>query len=316
MGEEKRRLRLLHIRLMSIVMLLCLMTGSIGAVAAEDDTPTITIGGVGYTEQNIQIEMMALMLEDAGYEVERKPSIASEALLHQAHLSGDIDVSVQYTGSGLVGILGMDIPEATADATIAEQSYDIVKTEFEARFGMIWLDPLGFNNTYALLVTQETADELGVATISELVEYAPDLTLGTDIPFPARPDGLPGVEAAYDIHFGDVVPMDVGLLYASLEQGQIDVAVGYSTDGRIPRFDLVILDDDRDYFPPYYAAPVINQDLLEDHPELGDILNQTAGLYDNETMAELNAQVDEEGKDERDVARAFLEEHGIIGGDD
>ncbi len=302
---------------MALLAVLGVVVASIGAAAvARDDKPTITVGGVGYTEQNIQIEMMALMLEDAGYEVERKPSIASEALLHQAHLSGDIDVSVQYTGSGLVGILGMDIPEPTADATIAEQAYDIVKTEFDEQFGMTWLDPLGFNNTYALIVTQETAVELGVATISDLVEHAPDLTLGTDIPFPARPDGLPGVEAASDIHFGDVVPMDVGLLYASLDQGDLDVAVGYSTDGRIPRLDLVILEDDRDYFPPYYAAPVINQDLLEQNPEIADILNQTAGLYDDETMAELNAQVDEEGKDERDVARAFLEEHGIIGGDD
>ena len=312
-------MRLLQIRLMSIVVMLCLMAGSIGAtasVSAKDDKPTISIGGVGYTEQNIQIEMMALMLEDAGFKTETNPSIASEALLHQAHLSGDIDVSVQYTGSGLVGILGMDIPAATEDATIAEQSYDIVKTEFEDQFGMIWLDPLGFNNTYALIVTKETADELGVSTISDLVEHAPDLSLGTDIPFPARPDGLPGVEAAYDIHFGKVVPMDVGLLYAAVDGGEVDVAVGYSTDGRIPRFDLVILEDDRDYFPPYYAAPVINQELLEEYPELGDILNQTAGLYDNETMAELNAQVDEEGRDERDVARAFLEEHGIIGEED
>ena len=123
------------------------------------------------------------------------------------------------------------------------------------------------------------------------------------------------MEAAYDIHFGDVVPMDVGLLYSALDNGDVDVAVGYSTDGRIPRLDLVILEDDRDYFPPYYAAPVINQELLEEHPEVGDILNQTAGLYDDETMAELNAQVDEEGNDERDVARAFLEEHGILGED-
>jgi glycine betaine/choline ABC-type transport system substrate-binding protein len=312
-------LRLLRMRVISILMMTGLLIGSSGATAvavAQDDKPTIAIGGVGYTEQNIQIEMMALMLEDAGYEVEREPSIASEALLHQAHLSGDIDVSVQYTGSGLVGVLGMDIPEAQPDVTIAEQAYDIVKTEFDEQFDMTWLDPLGFNNTYALLVTQETADELGVESISDLVEHAPDLTLGTDIPFPARPDGLPGVEAAYDINFGDVVPMDVGLLYSALDSGEVDVAVGYSTDGRIPRLDLTILEDDRDYFPPYYAAPVVNGDLLEAHPEVGDILNQTAGLYDDEVMAELNAQVDEEGKDERDVARAFLEEHGIIGGDD
>jgi glycine betaine/choline ABC-type transport system substrate-binding protein len=297
----------------TIFALLGMMLGAIGGAAAQDDKPTIAVGGVGYTEQSIQVEMMALLLEDAGYSVERTPNLASEAMLHQAHLSGDVDVSVQYTGSGLVGVLGMDIPEATADATIAEQSYEIVKTEFDEQFDMTWLDPLGFNNTYALLVTQETADELGVASISDLVEHAGDLTLGSDIPFPARPDGLPGVEAAYDIHFGDVVPMDVGLLYSSLDQGDIDVAVGYSTDGRIPRLDLVILEDDKHYFPPYYAAPVINQELLDENPELADILNQTAGLYDDATMAELNAQVDEEGKDPADVAEAFLKEQGLLG---
>ena len=245
-------------------MMLASIAGMSGVAAQDDDKPTIRVGAVAYTEQNIMAEMVALILEDAGYEVERTFNLASEAMLHQAHMSGEVDVSVQYTGSGLVGILGMDVPEPTVNdagtpVTIPEQAYDIVSREFEEQFGLIWLDQLGYNNTYAFLVTQETADELELETVSDLTEHADEIALGTDVPFPARPDGLPGVEAAYDVEFGEVVPMDVGLLYTSLDQGDLDAIVGYSTDGRIPLLDLVILEDDKSYFPPYYAAPVVDQ---------------------------------------------------------
>jgi glycine betaine/choline ABC-type transport system substrate-binding protein len=309
----RQQIRILVTSLAALGMMLASMAG----IAAQDDKPTIKVGTAAYTEQIIMGELVSLILEDAGYEVERNFNLASEALLHQAHLNGDVDVSVQYTGSGLVGILGMDVPEPTVNdqgtpVPIQEQAYDIVSTEFEKQFDMIWLDELGFNNTYALMVTQETADELDVETISDLREHADEISLGTDVPFPARPDGLPGVEAAYDIEFGDVVPMDVGLLYQAVDRGDVDVIVGYSTDGRIPLLDLVILEDDRNYFPPYYAAPVVNADVLEANPEIADLLNQLGGTLDNESVAEMNYQVDEEGMEPREVAQAFLEEQGIL----
>jgi glycine betaine/choline ABC-type transport system substrate-binding protein len=302
-------------------MMLASIAGMSSATAQDDDKPTISVGAVAYTEQNIMAEMVALILEDAGYEVERTFNLASEAMLHQAHESGEVDISVQYTGSGLVGILGMEVPEPAVDdagtpVSIPEQAYDIVSREFRDQFGLVWLDQLGFNNTYAFLVTQETADELGLEKVSDLKEHTGEITLGTDVPFPARPDGLPGVEAAYDMEFENVVPMDVGLLYASVDQGDVDVIVGYSTDGRIPLLDLVILEDDREYFPPYYAAPVVDEELLEEQPEIEGLLNQLAGTLDDGIVAEMNSQVDEEGKEPRDVARAFLEEQGIIGGDE
>ena len=299
--------------------MLASIAGMSGALAQDEDKPTVSVGTVAYTEQVIMGELLSLILEDAGYEVERTFNLASEAMLHQAHESGEVDASVQYTGSGLVGILGMDVPEPTVNdvgtpVSIPEQSYDIVSREFEEQFGLIWLDQLGFNNTYALLVTQETAEEYNLETISDLQEHSGELTLGSDVPFPARPDGLPALESGYDMEFGDVVTMDVGLLYSSVAQGEVDVIVGYSTDGRIPLLDLVILEDDLDHFPPYYAAPVVDQELLDSNPEIADLFNQLAGLFDDEMMAQMNYEVDEENREPREVAREFLEDQGIIGG--
>lgn len=308
----------------TLVVALGMMAGSIAglsSVAAQDDKPDINVGAVGYTEQEIVGEMVSLILEDAGFNVERSFGLASEAVLHQAHLSGDVNLSVQYTGSGIHGILSMEVPEEPTDAdgneiSIPEWSYNTVKAEFAEQFDMVWLEQLGFNNTYAFLVRSETAEEYGLETVSDLAEYTDELVLGTDVPFPARPDGLPGVEEAYGFEFDEVIPMDYGLLYQALDNGDVDISVGYSTDGRIPMLNLVILEDDRDYFPPYYAAPVVNQDVLDQAPEVADLLNQLGGLFDDETMAELNYQVDEENRPVPEVAQEFLEEHGILDGGD
>lgn len=305
----------------TVIAVLGLMLASIvGAASQDGDKPKVSVGTVAYTEQVIMGELLSLILEDAGYEVERTFNLASEAMLHQAHTSGEVDVSVQYTGSGLVGILGMEVPEPTVNdagtpVSIPEQSYDIVSREFDEQFGLIWLDQLGFNNTYALLVTRDTAEEYDLEAISDLREHAGELTLGSDVPFPARPDGLPALEEGYDMEFDDVVTMDVGLLYSSVDQGEVDVIVGYSTDGRIPLLDLVILEDDLDHFPPYHAAPVVDAELLEANPEIADLFNQLGGLFDDEIMARMNYEVDEENREPRDVAREFLEEQGIIGGE-
>ncbi|HYH13270.1 MAG TPA: glycine betaine ABC transporter substrate-binding protein, partial [Thermomicrobiales bacterium] len=160
-----------------IAVLGMVLAAIVGAASQDGDKPTVSVGTVAYTEQVIMGELLALILEDAGYEVERTFNLASEAMLHQAHMSGEVDVSVQYTGSGLVGILGMDVPEPTVNdagtpVSIPEQAYDIVSREFVDRFGLVWLDQLGFNNTYALLVTQETAEEYGIESISDLREHA------------------------------------------------------------------------------------------------------------------------------------------------
>lgn len=311
-----------------VLLLIGLLVGQVGAVMAQDqaeDKPTITVGSKNYTEQLILGEMISLMLEDAGFDVERQLYLGGTAVVHQGLVSGEIDTYVEYTGTGLIALLGREVPEGSGSATpvsgtpapsVAEQTYDIVAEAYPEEFGAVWLEPIGFNNTFALAVTREVAEEYNLQTISDLKGIASELTLGSDPEFAVRPDGLPGVEAAYGIEFGNVQTLDVGLLYEAVDSGEVDISVVATTDGRIPALDLVVLEDDLGFFPPYYAAPVVNQELIEENPEVADVLNQLAGKIDNETMQAMNYQVDGEGAEPIDVARDFLVEEGIIDGEE
>ena len=310
---------------MTLVVALGLMATSIAApAAAQHDKPTITIGSKDFTESILLAEIVGVLLEDNGYTVELQTNLGGTAVVHQALVNDEVDIYVEYTGTGLLAILGMDLPEAASDgatpasgaATGQDRVYDIVKEEYQEQFGITWLEPWGFNNTYAIAVTQETADEYGLEKISDLQGVAGDLTLGATQEFLVRPDGLPGMTELYGIEFGSEQGLDPGLVYAAVENGDVDVITATATDGRIPALDLVVLEDDKNFFPPYYAAPVVDTELLEQNPEIADILNQLAGEIDDETMADLNYRIDEGGEEPNDVARAFLEERGLIGGDD
>ncbi len=292
----------------------------ISGVAAQDDKPTVTVGSKDFTESIILAEMVALLLEDNGYTVERQLNLGGTAVVHEALVSGEIDIYVEYTGTGLLAILGQDLPEAEAGATPVAAAgqdpvYDIVASEYPEQFGVEWLDPWGFNNTYAVAVTAETAEANDLQTVSDLEGVAGDMTFGATQEFLVRPDGLPGLEETYGFEFGDDQGLDPGLLYSALSEGDVDAISAFATDGRIPALGLVLLEDDMGYFPPYFAAPVVSQELLAESPEVADILNQLSGQVDDATMADLNFQVDDGGNEPVDVARAFLEEHGLIGGD-
>jgi glycine betaine/choline ABC-type transport system substrate-binding protein len=266
-------------------------------------------------------ELVAVMLEDAGYPVERKFGLGGTAVIHQAIWNDEIDIFVEYTGTALVAVLEMDVPEAaggdgaTPAASVADLTYDIASQEYAERWNLTWLDHFGFNNTYALAVTRETAEEYDLQTVSDLEEHAGDMTLGTDLEFEARPDGLPGFTEAYGFEFGDVRAGDPGLMYQAVAEGDVDVITAYSTDGRIPAKDLVLLEDDRTFFPPYYPAPVVRDEVLEQNPEIADILNQLGGAITEDEMAAMNYAVDEDGRTTEEVAREFLEEKGLIAGD-
>ncbi len=296
------------------------------------DKPTIAVGSKAFTEQEIMGNLLALLLEDAGYEVERKLSLASTLIVHEALLAGDVDTYVEYTGTGLITILGLALPEATpgAEASPAAAAspsaspeagalagtdavYDIVKAEYQSQFDVVWLDPIGFNNTYTLAVRADTATELGLRTISDLEAHVGDLTFGATQEFLVRPDGLPGLTATYGFEFTEAVGFDEGLVYSALDSEEVDVISAFATDGRIPALRLVLLEDDLGFFPPYFAAPVVRQDLLDQDPAIADVLNVLAGTIDDATMADLNFQVDDGGEEAEDVARTFLEERGLIG---
>ncbi|HZA91466.1 MAG TPA: glycine betaine ABC transporter substrate-binding protein [Gemmatimonadales bacterium] len=290
--------------------------------AAAQDKPTVKIGSKDFTEQVLINEMLAQLLEDAGYPVERQLNLGGSAIVHQALVNGDIDTYIEYTGTGLLAILNLTLEDAatpTAGAAATPMAgvdpvYETVKREYKDQFNLVWLDPLGFNNTYTLALTQEKAQELGVTKISDLVGKANDLTFGGTQEFLTRPDGLPGLTAAYEgLEFGDAKGFDPGLVYQAVDSGDVDVISAFATDGRIPALGLVTLEDDLGFFPPYFAAPVVRQDLLDQDAAVADVINMLAGKIDDQTMADLNSQIDVEGMEPEDVARAFLQEQGLIG---
>ncbi len=299
------------------------------AVFAQDDRPTVTVGSKDFTESIILAHICADLLEGAGYEVERQVNLGGTLVAHESLVNGEIDTYVEYTGTGLLAILGQELPEVDAEAAspaatpaeggamsnpLAQEVYDIVASEYPEQFGLEWLKPWGFNNTYALAMRRDQAEELGVTTISGLAEHAGDLTIGAPQETLVREDGIPGLEATYDMEFGDVVGLDPGLMYSAVDNGDVDVITAFSTDGRIAGMDLVLLEDDKHFYPPYFAAPVVRQELLEQSPDVRDALNQLAGKLDDATMTQMNYQADEEGMEAQDVAHQFLVDAGLIEG--
>jgi glycine betaine/choline ABC-type transport system substrate-binding protein len=296
--------------------------GRVPGMSAQDK-PTIRVGSKPFTESTILGEVIGMLMEHAGYPVERKLDLGGTAVVHEGMVQDELDVYVEYTGTALLAILGRELPESGGtepDASPAsganpgkDEVYQIVSEAYPDEFGIVWLEPWGMNNTYSIAVRRETADEFGLVTMSDLADHAGDMTLGTDNEFPVRQDGLPGYQETYGYEFGDVRQGDIGLMYAALAEGDVDVITSYATDGRIPALDLVLLEDDRNFFPPYYGAPVVRQDTLEEAPDMADILNQLAGKIDNDTMARFNARVDDDGLEPADAARELIEELGLTG---
>jgi glycine betaine/choline ABC-type transport system substrate-binding protein len=301
--------------------------GTSRAAFAQDDKPTVTVGSKDFTESHILAHICADVLENAGYEVERQINLGGTLVAHEAVVAGEIDLYVEYTGTGLLAILGQSLPEvestgsgeATPSGTpqvnpLAEEVYNIVATEYPEQFGLEWLEPWGINNTYALAMRREQVEELGISSISDLVEHAGDLSIGAPQETLVREDGIPGLEATYGMEFGDTVGLDPGLMYSAVANGDVDIITAFSTDGRIQSLDLVILVDDLNFYPPYYAAPVVRQELLEASPEVRDVLNQLVGRIDDARMTQMNYEADENGVETSEVARNYLIDEGIIEG--
>jgi glycine betaine/choline ABC-type transport system substrate-binding protein len=302
--------------------------GASRAVFAQDDKPTVTVGSKDFTESHILAHICGDLLEEAGYEVERQINLGGTLVAHEALVAGEIDLYVEYTGTGLLAILGQELPEvenANADASatpsgtpqanpLAEEVYSIVATEYPEQFGLEWLESWGINNTYALAMRREQVEELGVSSISDLIEHAGDLTIGAPQETLVREDGIPGLEETYGLEFGDAVGLDPGLMYSAVANGDVDVITAFATDGRIQSLDLVILEDDLNFYPPYYAAPVVRQELLDASPKVRDVLNQMAGRMDATTMTKMNFEADENGVETSEVARNYLINEGLTEG--
>lgn len=262
---------------------------------------TISIGSKADTEGILLGEIMSELIEKRTHlAVQRRLDLGGTQVCFQALTQGAIDVYPEYTGTGLMAIL--DCPASTDPG----QVLSTVRREFSRRWALVWLPPLAFNNTYALAMRRSTVRRLGVRRISDLAGH-PDLRAGFTAEFLARRDGYPGLEKRYGIHFSDAPrSMEAGLMYRALADGAVDVISAYATDGRIDKLGLVVLRDDRHFFPPYQAAPLIRQGTLLAHPGLRRVLGVLAGRIDDARMRRMNAEVDIHGQSPRDVARAFV----------
>lgn len=279
--------------------------GYSGAASAAE----IVVGGKNFTEQVILSEMTAQLLEANGFDVDRRAGMGSAAL-RTAQENGQVDVYWEYTGTSLITYNGVK------DRMNADETYAKVK-ELDAKKGITWLNASAANNTYALAMQKKKAEELGIATLSDLaarVNDKGDLTFASNAEFYARPDGLKPLQKAYGFKFSrsNIKRMDSGLVYQALRDGQVDVGLVFATDGRIPAFGFVVLKDDKGYFPAYALAPVIRTEVLDANPKIADLLNAVAAKLNDQVMASLNASVDVDKKSVEDVSATFLKDNGFV----
>ena len=263
---------------------------------------TLIIGSKNFTEQVVLGELVAQHLEaKTGLRVERRFYLAGTYISHQALVAGRIDTYVEYTGTALTAILKQPVESEPANV------YAKVKREYASRFNLEVMDPLGFNNTFAIVIRGETARRLNLHTISEAAPYVAEWRPGFGYEFMERPDGYPGLAQTYHFTFGQPPRiMDLGLLYRALLEKQVDLVAGNSTDGLIAARDLAILEDDKHYFPPYQAVPMVRRETLRRHPAVREALNQLGGKISDGEMRRLNYAVDGEHRDVVEVVREFL----------
>ncbi|HJT54461.1 MAG TPA: glycine betaine ABC transporter substrate-binding protein [Candidatus Angelobacter sp.] len=267
------------------------------------DSRDITVGSKNFTEQLVLGELLAQMLEAAGVTpVDRRFYLAGTYICQQALLAGRIDIYVEYTGTALAAVL-KEKPSSNPAEVL-----ETVKREYERRFNLQVMPPLGFNNSFAIVMRGEDARRAHVQTLSQLAGVAPKLRLGVGYEFMERPDGYPGLVSTYGLKFAEAPRvMDLGLLYRALESRQVDVAVGSNTDGLIAALGLVVLEDDKHYFPPYEAVPIVRRGTLERHPQVRQVLLRLAGRISAEDMRQMNYAVDGEKKDAAEVVKNFIQ---------
>jgi glycine betaine/choline ABC-type transport system substrate-binding protein len=268
---------------------------------------TIVVGSKNFTEQSLLGELVALRIEGAGIPVDRKLYLGGTLVCHSALVAGQIDVYVEYTGTAFTAIL--------KQAPLNDPAEVLRRTReaYRAQFGVEVLPPLGFDNTFAIIVRGEDARRLGLRSISDSAPHTPGWTAGFGPEFMERADGYRGLAAAYGLKLREAPRiMDLGLTYRALAERKVDLIAGDSTNGLITALDLAVLADDRRYFPPYEAVPLVRAETLRVHPPVRSALEGLAGTISNETMRRLNFEVDGRHRDAREVAAEFLA--GLSGG--
>jgi len=268
----------------------------------------ITVGSKNFTEQVIIGEIVAQHVSlRLSQRVDRKLNLGGTLLAHQAMVQGGLDLYPEYTGTALTSILKLPPSSNPADV------FARVKAEYLARFKIHWLDPLGFNNTFAMVIRGEDARRNKIESLSDAARYAGGWTFGVGYEFQQRPDGLPGLLKAYKLPVkGSPKTMDLGLLYKALEQKQVDMVAANATDGLLSVMDVNVLRDDKRYFPPYQAALIVRDDSLAAHTGLKEALDLLSGKFSDEIMRTLNYQVDGKHRPLAEVAMTFLRASGLL----
>jgi len=275
---------------------------------APSHSNRVVIGSKNFTESLMLGELLAQLIESRTHlKVERRFYLAGTYICQQAMLAGRIDLYPEYTGTALTAILKQKV---SGDK---EQVYLQVKREYESRFKFTLSPPFGFNDTFAMEIRGEDARRSNLKTISQSAQYTPHWQAGFGYEFNERPDGYPGLAAAYGLHFAAPPRiMDLGLLAPALKDHQIDMAAGNATDGLIPAFDLFVLEDDLHYFPPYEAVAVIREQTLQEHPEVADAVAALKDKISDQEMQKMNYALDGQHRDATDVAREFLRSKGLV----
>jgi osmoprotectant transport system substrate-binding protein/osmoprotectant transport system permease protein len=275
------------------------------ALQSPDPKPVV-VASKPFGESYLLAEMFAQLLEARGIEVDRRLGLGATEIAFRAIRTGSADVYPEYTGTGLLAILGeQPVPDP-------RKVFDRVSREFRRRWNVRWLPPLGFENTYAIAVRQETAERYRLATLSDLARVGRSLRAGLTPDFIGRPDGLPGLTRAYGMRFAEVRALLPAVKYQALAAGEVDVIDGYSTDGLIARYDLVVLRDDKRFFPPYEAAALVSRNLVERQPAAIAALTELSSRLDEATMRRLNQRLEVDREPVGRIARDALAGLGLI----
>ena len=270
----------------------------------------VKIGHQPTTEQTILAHMLKQLIEaHTDIKTELVGGLGTTPIVLQAMENDDIQISAaRYVGTDLTSSL--KLKEFSKDP---QEAFELVKNGVAEEFNQMWFPPYGFDNTYIFTVRQEVAEKYNLKTISDLAKVAGEMNLGTDSSWLERPnDGYKAFQEAYGFSFGKTTPMDIGLVYKAVANKEVDIVLAYSTDARLEEYKLVTLEDDKHFFPPYDASPVVNNETLEQFPELTDVINMLSGKIDTPTMTQLNYKGDVEQKDPAQIAREFLLEQGLI----
>ena len=267
----------------------------------------VVVASKPFGESYVLAEMFAQILEARGVPVQRRSGLGATEIAFRALRTGSIDLYPEYTGTGLLAVLG----EPSQPGRSARDVYNHVSREFQRRFDARWLPPLGFENTYAIAVRRATADSFGLRTLSDLARVSNRLRAGLTPDFIGRPDGLPGLTKAYGVRPREVRSLLPAVKYQALAEGAVDVVDGYSTDGLIKRYNLVVLLDDKGFFPPYEAAALTRNQLARDNPRAIAALTELSGRLDVERMRALNERVEVAGESVESVARSALADLGL-----